>query len=143
MIRNSDVAVSVEMAPSMVEIDYHSDLLQKHAFNYFDPSHKRKAFATPLLCGAVLGCVSGALWLRMKHRGVELTSLRGRAFPTHATSEHGYGVLDAVAIELEVSCPPEYVAVLEEEKQRILKHGCPAVGSVQKPIAVDIHIALE
>ena len=123
-MQDNSVAVTVEMTREMTEIDYNSDLLQKHTFDYFDPSHKRKSFATPLLCAAVLGCVTGALWLSMKRRGAELTALHGRAFPTRARSEHGYSVLESVRIELEVSCPPEHSSVLEEEKKRVLEHGC-------------------
>ena len=43
-------------------------------------------------------------------------------------------------IELEVSCPAEHSRVLEEERERVLEHGCPAVGSLSKPIAVDINV---
>ena len=139
-MQDNNVAATVEMTRTITEIDYHSDLLQKHTFDYFDPSHKRRSFATPLLCAAVLGCVSGTLWVSMKRRGAELTALHGRAFPTYARPEHGYGVLESVRIELEVSCPPEHVPVFEEEKKRVLEHGCPAVGSVRKPIAVDISV---
>jgi len=139
-MQDNDVAATIEMTPTMTEIDYHSDLLQKHTFDYFDPRHKRKPFATPLLCAAVLGCLTGALWVCMKRRGAELTALRGRAVPTKVRSEDGYSVVESIRIEMEVSCPPQHVPVFEVERQRVLEHGCPAVGSVRKPIALDISV---
>jgi hypothetical protein len=137
---DNDASASIKMTPTMCEIDYYSDLLQNHMFNYFDPSHKHKGFATPLLCAVVLGCVAGSLWISMKSRGAELTVLHESAYPKHIMSEHGYSVVDTVRIELDVSCPAQHVTVFEEEKKSILKHGCPAVGSVSKPISVDINI---
>jgi hypothetical protein len=128
------------MTPTMTEVDYNSDLLQKHTFSYFDASHKRRSFATPLLCAAVLGCVAGALWVCMKRRGADLIALRGRAYPTHDKSENGYNVLKSVRIELEVTCPSQFLQEFEEEKARVLKHGCPAVGSLKRPISVDVSV---
>jgi hypothetical protein len=48
--------------------------------------------------------------------------------------------VESVRIELEVGCPAEHLDVLEEEKERVREHGCPAVGSVSKPIGVDISV---
>ena len=136
-------AATVKVTPNMTEIDYDSDLLQKQSFNFFDPSLRRQAFATPMICSALVGCAAGALWLRMKRRRAELIAIRGCAFPKHGESERGDRVLDSVVVELEVDCLPEHLDILEEEKRHIQDNGCPAIRYVQNPIHVDLRIDIK
>jgi len=117
-------------------INYNSPMLGDHLLDYpSTPEEERPGQMRRLLCGAAVGCFTGAVYMTMTSRGARVKSLKGTAVSSTGKDENSVDKVKAIDIRVEVNIDDADLEILEEVK-KFLENGCLVTRSISPSITV-------